>query len=112
MVEDYRFGEIKILGKIYKSDVIIYPDYVDANWWRGQSHDLAVSDLKAVIESNPEVIIIGTGASGLMQVSKETRDYLTGLGIETIILSTKEACQEYNRTCNTRKAIACLHLTC
>lgn len=33
IVDDYSFGRIKVGGKEYTSDVIIYPDRVDSSWW-------------------------------------------------------------------------------
>jgi hypothetical protein len=112
MIDDYRFGEITIAGKTYRTDVIVYPDHIDAHWWREQSHNLAIKDIKNVIETKPDVVIIGTGEPGLMQVENEMVDHLEKLGIMTIILPTKEAYKEFNRLINTQKVVACLHLTC
>jgi hypothetical protein len=112
MIEDYKFGEITIAGKTYQTDVIVYPDHIDAHWWREQGHNLVISDIKNVIDVNPEVIVIGTGEPGLMQVERETVDYLKKLGITAIILPTKRAYKEYNRLMNTKRVVACLHLTC
>lgn len=112
MIEGYRFGEIKISGKSYRSDVIIYPNHIDSNWWRKQGHNLEVDDISEVIDTKPEVVIFGTGQPGLMQVEKKTIEYLEKLGIKSIILPTEKACQEYNRIANSKKVVACLHLTC
>ena len=112
MIEDYRFGKIKICGKTYRSDVIVYPDHVDANWWRKQGHSLAIDDIEEVIDAKPEVIVIGTGEPGMLQVEKKTMEYIKKQGIKTIIMPTKKAYLEYNRIANTKKVIACLHLTC
>ncbi len=112
MIENYNFGKIKVSGKTYSSDIIIYPNHVDAHWWRKQSHNLEMDDIKEVIDAKPEVIIIGTGQPGYMQVDNETKEKLNKLGIKTIILPTEKACQEYNRIINQKTVIACLHLTC
>jgi len=112
MIEDYKFGEIKINGKTYRSDVIVYPDRVDATWWRKQGHNLELDDIKVVITEKPEVIVIGTGEPGLMKVEKKTIEYLENLNIETVVLPTKKACEEYNRRAKNEKIIACFHLTC
>ncbi len=112
MIEDYNFGEVKILGKVYRSDVIIYPDHVDAKWWRKQGHNLELDDIKEVIDAHPDIIIIGTGQPGMLQVNEETRKTLNQEGIKTIVLPTERACQEYNRIGQKKKVIACLHLTC
>lgn len=112
MIDDYRFGEIKISGKTYQTDVIIYPDHIDVHWWREQSHNLIVGDIKEVIDAKPDVIVIGTGEPGLMQVEKETLEHLKKSGIKIIIQPTKRAYKEYNRLATAKKVVACLHLTC
>ncbi|KPJ74210.1 hypothetical protein AMJ52_01445 [candidate division TA06 bacterium DG_78] len=112
MIDDYRFGEITIAGKTYRTDVIVYPDHIDAHWWREQGHNLAINDIKNVIDAKPDVVVIGTGELGLMQVEKETVDHLKKLGIKIIVLPTKKAYIEFNRLVTTQKVVACLHLTC
>lgn len=112
MIEDYRFGEIKVSGQRYQNDVIIYPDHIDDNWWRKQGHRLELEDIKDVVKIKPDVIIIGTGNLGMMQVEKKTLEKLSKMNIQMIILPTAEACQEYNRIYSQKKVVACLHLTC
>lgn len=112
MIDGYRFGEIKISGKSYRNDVIIYPDHVDSNWWRKQGHNLEIDDIRAVIDTKPEVVLFGTGQPGMMHVEKTAIEHLQKLGIKTVILPTEKACQEYNRIANSKKVVACLHLTC
>ncbi len=112
VIESYDFGEIKICGKTYRADIIIYPNRVNAHWWRKQGHHLDMDDIKEVLDAKPEVIIIGTGKPGLMQVDDRTRKEISERGIEAIIVPTDEACREYNRIVKNKKVIACLHLTC
>lgn len=112
MIELYSFGRIVVDGKEYTSDVIIYPDRVDGNWWRKEGHRLQVVDIEKVIEEKPEIMIVGTGASGLMVVPKEIENYITGKGIKLVVDTTKEACDAYNRLSKLGKTIAALHLTC
>ena len=112
MIEAYGFGEIKISGKNYQNDVIVYPDHIDSKWWRKQGHVLDIDDIEDVINAKPDVIIIGTGQPGMMRVSAETLAKIKDLGIEMIVMPTEPACKEYNRIASEKKAIACLHLTC
>jgi len=112
MIELYSFGRIVIDGKEYTSDVIIYPDHVDSFWWRKEGHRLQVVDIDKAIAEKPEILIIGTGASGLMEVSKEVESYTTSKGIRLVVDTTKKACDAYNRFSKTAKTIAALHLTC
>lgn len=112
MIDSYEFGEIVIDGNLYTSDVIIYPHRIDSNWWRREGHELSVFDLKDVVDSRPEIIVVGTGNPGLMKVLPETEKHIKSKGIELMILPTKEACLTYNQLCNNRKIVALLHLTC
>jgi hypothetical protein len=112
MIESYRFGRIVVDGKSYTSDVIIYPDRVQANWWRRQGHCLAPEDLKGVVTEGAETLIVGTGSSALMRVPPETRQYLTCKGFEVIVQNTHDACQTYNHLSEQGRVIAALHLTC
>ncbi len=112
MIESYTFGEIKVSGNTYHSDIIIYPDRVDSQWWRKQGHSLEIEDIKDVIGSEPEVIIVGTGRPGLMHVPEETLAEIRKSNIYVIVMPTEQACKEYNKIASKKRTIACLHLTC
>ncbi len=112
MIDSYDFGKIVIDGKHYTSDVIIYPDRVDASWWRKRGHELHPEDLKEVVEEKPTVLVVGTGKWGLMEVLPETRDFLRSKGIKLIVEETDDACKTYNRLRDSERVIAALHLTC
>ncbi len=111
-VEHYSFGKIIIDGKSYTSDVIIYPEKVDSSWWRKHGHSLHIDDLKNVIAEKPELLIVGTGNSGVMVVPEETVSYLKSKGIEVNIARTDEAVKLFNRVQKEKRTIAALHLTC
>ncbi len=113
MINDYLFGSITINNQSYRSDVIIYPDRVDANWWRKEGHALYPADIKEVIVQNPEVLVVGTGAYGVLKVSKEVYEIAAEKGIELIVCKTPDACKEFNYLIQSGKiVIAALHLTC
>lgn len=111
-IEHYSFGKIIIDGKTYTSDVIIYPEKVDSSWWRKQGHSLYIDDLKDVIAEKPELLIVGTGNSGVMVVPQETVSYLKSKGIEVNIARTNEAVKLFNKFQKEKRTIAALHLTC
>ncbi len=112
MIEDYSFGSITIDGKSYDSDVIIYPDRIDSSWWRKQGHRLQVEDIAEALEAAPEVLIVGCGASGLMQITGEVKKELCRRGIELEAADTAEACRIHNRLRDKKRIVTCLHLTC
>lgn len=113
IVEEYSFGRIKISGKTYYSDLIVFPDEVMPNWWRREGHNLCMEDLGEVIKRKPEILVIGNGYSGIMRVPKEVVDRLKDMGIEVIVKNTRDAVNEYNRLAKEGKRVAAaLHLTC
>jgi hypothetical protein len=112
MIDSYRFGEIVIDGQRYTSDVIIYPQRVDSSWWRKEGHRLNIDDLKNIVENEPEMLVVGTGESGVMTIPEDTAEYLEQKGIKLIAERTGQACQTFNRLSESNKIIAALHLTC
>lgn len=111
-IESYSFGRISIDGKKYTNDLIIFPDRVRDNWWREEGHFLQVQDLKGVFEEKPEVLIIGKGAHGRMNVSQEVKERCKEEGIDLKIEKTGKATTTYNKLRDKKKVVAALHLTC
>lgn len=109
-IESYKFGNIIIDGKSYTNDLKIVSDTIKSNWWRERGHFLQVLDLDDVFSARPDKLIIGKGNSGLMSVSEKVFEKAQELGIETIPLHSKEACERFNRE-KGRIAFA-IHLTC
>jgi len=89
MIESYNFGKIIINSKEYNSDIIIYKKSIDDKWWRRESHNLRIEDIKKILENKPETLIIGTGYYGLMKVPLELIKYLESNNIEVIIKKQK-----------------------
>jgi hypothetical protein len=112
MIESYSFGKMVIDGKAYTSDLIIYPEKIDGDWWREESHVLKKSDVDEIVAYNPDVLIVGTGAYGRMDVPQETVEYIQSKGIQVLIGTTKEMMQRYNEMPNKENVVAAFHLTC
>lgn len=111
-IDSYEFGRIVIDGQTYTSDVIIFPDGVKSNWWRKEGHKLHVDDLEEVFAARPEVLVVGKGYSGMLEVPRETAEYVKAKGIELVAEDTRKAVEVYNRLSRSRKVVAALHLTC
>ena len=111
-IDSFRFGQIAVAGQIYTSDLILLPERILPNWWRKSGHRLAIEDLAAVLQSAPEILIIGQGTNSRMLIPKETWQALAEARIEVLALPTPEACQRYNHLCSQHKVAAALHLTC
>lgn len=112
MIEEYQFGRMVIGGKAYTSDLILFPDKIFSSWWRKSGHKLCLQDLEEVIRKKPDILIIGTGALGIMKVNDEVRQYTQREGITLIIEKTGMAVQTYNHHPSGKKIIAAFHLTC
>ena len=112
--EAYSFGRIVLNGQEYRSDLVVYPDgRIDAAWWRKKGHELSAADITSLIESKPEVIVVGTGAGGLLRVDPALQNALNKQGIRCEALPTAEAVKRYNTLRQQGvKVGACFHLTC
>lgn len=112
-ITGYNFGHIEIDGQPYTADVIITPDGVLSPWWRKEGHTLGADDLSAILAARPDVLVVGTGFYGRMQVPAETRSYLEQQGMELHVSDTREAVQAFNALQrDLARVVAALHLTC
>jgi len=113
-IQDYAFGRIEIGGFTYTKDVIVFQTRVFSPWWRAEGHNLAPEDLVEVFQETVRLLIIGTGASGVMQVPGLTTAFLKGKGMEVEVMKTPDAVSRYNRLLAEGRSdiAAALHLTC
>ena len=113
MITSCSFGVIVIEGKQYTSDLIIYPDgHIEDSWYRRKGHGLSLDDISKLVESKPEVIIAGTGVSGLMKPEPGLDKLLLKKGIRFIAQPNQKAMKIYNELSSTKRVGACFHLTC
>lgn len=112
-IDTYSFGSMTVDGKAYDSDLIIFPDRIKSDWWRREGHSLAIEDLEEVIEYKPQVLIVGTGASGVMNIPASTKKELKRKNIELIDRTTSLAYKIFNGYIEQgKKVVGAFHLTC
>jgi len=112
-IDSYSFGFMKVDGTEYRGDLIVFPDRIKSDWWRKEGHSLATEDLDDVLAFKPEVLVIGKGASGLMDVPASTQKTLQEAGIEVIAENTSQACNIFNEQVEKgKKVVGAFHLTC
>ena len=114
-IDFYDFGRIKIEGEVYERDMIIFPDRIFSPWTRKQGHYLDAQELSLIpdlLKEKPELVIIGIGYSGAMQVNPDVEEFFKTKRIEIIIQKTIDAWKTYNELSQSKKTIALLHLTC
>lgn len=113
LIESYSFGAMTVAGKTYRKDLIVLADRVLPEWWREEGHRLQASDLKSVFDSSPDVLIIGTGAFGRMEVPAALRKDLEGRFREVHYSPTGDAVRLFNRMAEGGRRVAgAFHLTC
>jgi hypothetical protein len=112
-IEGFSFGSIVINGRTYTTDLIIFPDgHVVDSWWRKSGHKLSSDDIGKLIDSEPEVIIAGTGVSGLLEPEEGLEKMLSEKGINFIHAPNQRAIELYNEVISKKRVGACFHLTC
>ena len=112
-IDSYQFGKIVIDGKNYENDLIICGEKVQPDWWRKQGHSLAADDLKTILKAKPSVLVVGCGASGMMDVPDQTRQALKEQDIQLEAFDSYKAAQKFNEFSEAGVNVAAaIHLTC
>ena len=107
----YRFGRIEVDDEVWTQDVMVLLSQV-CPWQRREGHRVHPEDLEAALAEGPELIIVGTGFSGLLKLTPEAEEGVKRCGIELLAAKTAEAVEAYNELARRRKTCALLHLTC
>ncbi len=94
-------------------DLKIIGERVVENWWRKDGHRLDAGDIADILAESPEVLIVGTGYVGFMEVSKSLRSALENRDIRLIAEKTPQAVKIFNELHPGRRKVAgAFHLTC
>lgn len=117
-IERYRFGKMVIGGKPFTSDLMILSSGdIIQNWRRRKGHLLTSDDIKPLLDSQPDLLIVGTGAFGMMKMDPALDDRsgepASGKKTKVIALRTGKGIESYNKLLTSnQKMCACFHLTC
>ncbi len=113
MIEEYRFGIMRIAGRTYSSDLKIIKGRVVPEWWRGRGHFVDVMDVEDILAAEPEALVLGCGASNLVRVSEPLKKRLARIGAELHTQPTARAVETFNRLFAQGKNVAgAFHLGC
>ncbi|NOX99487.1 MAG: hypothetical protein GXP30_07130 [Verrucomicrobia bacterium] len=75
-----------------------------------KTHDLKMENVRWLLESKPDILIIATGQDGVTQPSEKIENIQN---CEIIILKTDEAVKLYNKLKDEKKSVAIhVHSTC
>lgn len=113
MIDQYSFGTITIQNKTYTSDLKIINGHVPPDWWRKSGHSVGIDDIQDILNAEPDVIVIGSGSSGLMKIGEQLRERCKFDGIEIIAEPTSKAIETFNQMVADGGNVAGgFHLTC
>ena len=111
-IDSYEFGRIVIDGVVYSQDLLIWPGHVKSDWWRGEAHLLQVPDVFEALAADIQVLVVGQGQPGRMEVDPALAAHLQEKDIDLLVQPTREACLVINQMAGKRRWAAALHLTC
>ncbi len=113
MVNHYEFGCMAINGKEYRKDIAVFWNGTVVNWQRKKSHTVDIPDVELAISQNPEIIVIGTGADGIANVSEDATKAIIEKGLNLAIDKTGKAVSIFNENAaEGKRVVGLFHLTC
>lgn len=117
-INRFNFGFIVIDGKQYAYDVLILPDGTVKERQPGKgrlgSHAIIGSEIEHLYRAQPDVILIGTGTSGMARLSREAEKvYLKQPESNLMVVPSPQAVEKFNQLIDEGKRVAALiHITC
>lgn len=109
-IRGFKPGLIQINNQQFTSSIVVSPSQLIQNWPPQTINDLSYAHLTQTIILQPNILIIGTGAT-LQFPALETYGELLNQGIGVEIMDTAAACRTYNAlTAENRKVVAALIL--
>ena len=113
LIRGYQFGSMIVGETEHHNDLKILEGRVIPSWWRKEGHMVDVEDVEDILSAKPEVLVVGMGDPGRMQVSVSLRAALANMHIELIEEPTAHAVPTFNRlTMSGRNVAGAFHLTC
>ncbi|MFQ6010330.1 MAG: MTH938/NDUFAF3 family protein [Candidatus Aenigmatarchaeota archaeon] len=109
-IDNTYFGSIIIDGRKFNTDMIVCWDGEIRE--RAKSHVFDRRELEDLLMKDPEVVIVGTGQSGLVKIDSSAEIAAKMEGIDFIVAKSPHAVQEFNKLARRKKAIAVIHVTC
>ena len=116
-IDSVSFGEIVIDGEAHANDVHIATDGAVARRKKkpikkryGTSHRIGPEELEPLCKGHPDVLVIGTGHQGAVELTPEGEEFLQArcIGVEALV--TPDAVKAFNKAKGRKAAI--LHATC
>jgi hypothetical protein len=117
LIDGTRFGSITIQGKRFRRDVLIRLGGEVVKRKKklskavyGTSHIISLEEAQHVYQEGAERLIVGTGQSGLVELSEGAADYFRRAGCRVDLLPTRQAIKAWNKA--EGAVIGLFHVTC
>jgi len=95
MFTGYGEGYVAVNGTRYTSSLVVSATRVVSDWPAPSVSELQADHLAAILELEPEVLLLGTGARFAFPASAILAPvYKAGIGVE--VMDTPAACRTYN----------------
>lgn len=117
-LESTKFGRVTINGKAYPDVLLVGDEIIPRNLRRlhrryGTAHLVPPEELDQLLEAGPEVLVIGTGQQGLLNVDGCLKELAKEAGVSLVVKRTPLALCEYQRlVAEGKKVNALIHVTC
>ena len=95
MFTGYGIGYVMVNQMRYERSLIILPDRIIEDWPAQTFEQLAVAHFEQLLSLQPEIVLLGTGASLRFPHPSLTKVLITAkIGVE--VMDTSAACRTYN----------------
>lgn len=117
-IDQVEWGRIIINGKEFKQVLIIGDEVYERDSEAlhqlfGTTHKISDLEREKLFMGKPDVVIIGSGWEGLVEVNQGIKERSRELDIKLVILKTPLAVGEYNKITDQKGKInALIHTTC
>lgn len=116
-ISDTRFGSITIEGRAYDHDIVINLSGEVRKRKKklskkvyGTSHKVSLEEARYIFEENAEVVIIGNGQYGALELSNEAKEYFKKHKCRVKMMPTPDAIKAWNEELG--KVVGMFHVTC
>lgn len=109
IINNTSFRSITIDNKEYPYDVWIFVDGSIKE--RNRNHEFTLEEFDIITKGNPNILIIGTGQYGVVQIKEEVIKAAKERNIELVIDKTPLAIKKFNDL-QGKKIAGAFHTTC
>ena len=107
-IKNYEDSCLYIADKVYDHNIVIVENII-SKWNIDNIYNLKIDDFEDIVNTKPEIIIIGTGKEPVipkLEIIKNIQD--RQIGIE--FMRTESACKTFNLLLSEERNVACILL--